>query len=688
MAHHITRLVFDCSHRGHGVSGVSGSKTPLFPLCFRCLFRSSAAATVVSGPMLASLASSHLGIPTRDAAVLAAPYKLRPSPSPQSSRLPPLPVISLGLPRSASPAVLDFFQCNGMKTSHYNCVGNCTGTKKDTEFCGDSETAGKCGECVSDNIQDGRPPFDGCGDYDVWTQFDGSWDVDTGDAVCFLPQITELHALHATYPDATLLLATRRPDLWVKSVGPKLRDAFGACKFTACKADCVADDKQFAAFYEEHTRTIREWVERHPSHKLIEIDADLDATSKVLADATGLSGSCWGPTKCSGSCEYWQEVRVNRLRDAADAAAAALEHEQQVTKDAKCQDEPCAKEHRIAEQKMLSAKEHAAEALRQAEDQIHSRDAEKERLKEAATLEKDRAAEAEAQAKRQSIDNSKTDVGEKASTPANSHDPNVVCIPLEGYDENWCYAACPTGLCPSDAKKGCMCAAGNGVAGDGEQQQGVTDWATGKKLPSSRGTQANTACVAIKAGYSDFWCQSTCRALVGGVCPTEHELCSCAEGAAEKAKAAQAKVMEEWEEAQRKHREAEGQRAPAVAAVPAAPGPATPEQTKAAADAWEAAAAAKAPEPVVAQPTAAAAAPVAAQPADAAASDEQDATAATAAAAEAWKAAAAAPAPVAVSVEPEVAAATTVAATATAKAAATAAAAAAAPAKLAGFLRF
>ena len=303
--------------------------------------------------LAASLAGSHLGIPTRDAAVLAAPYKLRPSPKPQPSRLPPLPVISLGLPRSASTALLDFFQCNGMKTSHYNCVGNCTGTKKDHEFCGDSEKAGKCGECVSDNIQDGRPPFDGCGDYDVWTQFDGSWDVETGDAVCFLPQMTELHALHATYPDATLLLATRRPDLWVKSVGPKLRDAFGACKFTACKADCVADDKQFAAFYEEHTRTIREWAERHPSHKLIEIDADLEAnSSQALAEATGLSGSCWGPTKCSASCEYWQEVKVNRLRDASDAATAAWEHEQQVTKDAKCKDEPCAKEHRIAEQKV------------------------------------------------------------------------------------------------------------------------------------------------------------------------------------------------------------------------------------------------------------------------------------------------------------------------------------------------
>ena len=37
-------------------------------------------------------------------------------------------------------------------------------------------------------------------------------------------------------------------------------------------------------------------------HKLIEIDADLEAnSSQALAEATGLSGSCWGPTKCSAS---------------------------------------------------------------------------------------------------------------------------------------------------------------------------------------------------------------------------------------------------------------------------------------------------------------------------------------------------------------------------------------------------
>ena len=630
--------------------------------------------------MLVALASSHLGIPTRDATVLAAPG---PSPMPQSSKLLPLPVINIGLPKSASTSVLDFFQCNGMKTSHHNCEANCTGARKGHEFCGDSEKAGKCGECVYDNIHDGQAPFEGCGDYDVWAQFDGSWNVEK-DAACFLPQVTELHAIHAAYPDATFVMATRKPDIWVKSLTdmPKLRDAFRACKFDACQADCVADDKQFADFYDEHTRTIREWVEKHPSHKLIEIDADGDIadTSKKVAEATGLNGSCWGPKKCSASCEFWQEVKVNRLRDAAEAAAAALDHEKKLTKDAKCKDETCAKEHRTAEQKLLLASEHAAEALRQAEDQIHARDAEKERLKEVKKLENDRAAEAEATAERQTIDNTKADEA-AASTPANTHDPNVVCIPLEGYEEDWCYAACPTGICPSDAKVGCMCAAGNGVRGDDDQQQqqqqqGVTDWATGKKLPSPMGA-TNTACVAIKSGYSDFWCQTTCGASTSpAACPAE--LCSCEEGASQKAKAAKAKAMADWEEDQRKHLEAEGpiqatQPKPVVPAVPAAPGPATPEQTAAAADAWAAAAAATAPEPVAAQPAVAAAAPAAAQPAADAASDK----AATAAAAVAWAAAAAAPAPVAVSAVPAVAA------TATATAAA-----AAAPATLAGFLRF
>ena len=566
-----------------------------------------------------SLACSHLGIPTRDATVLLAPEIQS---SLNGGKL-HLPVINLGLPKSASTSILDYFSCSGMKTSHETCENNCSVTRKSHEFCKDSERAGMCGECVSDNIHDGQPPFAGCGDYDVWAQIDEPLGVGK-DSVCFLPQVTELSAIHAAYPEATFVMATRKPEHWVKNMASlhKLRDAFGACNLTACSADCVADDKRFAAFYDEHTYTIRQWAQKHPSHKLIEIDVDdVENSGKQLAAATGFNASCWGPKRCSTSCDFWLEVRINRLQDAASSAAAALDHERQLTKDADCKDETCAKEHRTIEQKMLVASEHAAEDLRQAEDEVHTMEAEKKRVKEAEKLENDRVAEEAASAERSLVDNSMMGGGEAAPTPANTHDPNVVCIPLEGYDEDWCYAACLNGDCPPDAAKGCMCAAGNGIKSDGDQQQkqeGTKDWATGQILPNPMGA-TNTECVAIKQGYSDFWCQTSCGAAGGASAACPKDLCSCEKGEKQKAQAKQAKAMEDWTEANRKHLEEQKpmQPKPITPAVPvavAAPGPATPEQTAAAADAWAAAAAATPPEAVAAQP-AAAAAPVAAQPA-------------------------------------------------------------------------
>jgi len=104
-----------------------------------------------------SLSLSQLGIPTRDDTVLSAP-------GPAHTKL-PLPIINLGLPKSASASILDFFTCSGMKTSHSNCENDCSGTKQKHEYCKNSETAGTCGACISENIHDGQPPFEGCGEY-------------------------------------------------------------------------------------------------------------------------------------------------------------------------------------------------------------------------------------------------------------------------------------------------------------------------------------------------------------------------------------------------------------------------------------------------------------------------------------------------------------------------------------------
>ena len=330
------------------------------------------------------------------------------------------------------------------------------------------------------------------------------------------------------------MIATRKPEHWVQNVGSlqKWRNSFRACNLTACPADCVDDDEQFAAFYDGHTHMIRRWAEKHPTHKLIEVDVDDVASGgKLLAAATGFKASCWGPTKCRSSCDFWLDVRVKRLQDAKAAADAALEHAKQEEHDADCDNEVCAKDHRTTVQKVASTAEMAAEALRQADDQVNARDAEKERVKEANKLEEARVVEAKASAERATVDNTRQDP--EAPTPSNQHDPNVVCVSFdESITEDWCYAACLNGVCPPDAAKGCMCSTGNGVRSDQQQED-------------------FTACVSIRAGYTDFWCQTSCGAAGTTTCP--EDLCSCDEGASQQAQAKQLKAMNEWEETQRTH---------------------------------------------------------------------------------------------------------------------------------------
>jgi hypothetical protein len=79
-----------------------------------------------------------------------------------------LPIINVGLPKSASTSVLDFFKCNGLKASHYHCQNDCSkpGTSR-KHFCQDEDKRDYCGPCIKSNFKHGAAPFENCGDYDV-----------------------------------------------------------------------------------------------------------------------------------------------------------------------------------------------------------------------------------------------------------------------------------------------------------------------------------------------------------------------------------------------------------------------------------------------------------------------------------------------------------------------------------------
>ena len=76
-----------------------------------------------------------------------------------------LPILNVGLPQSGSANILDFFECGGMKTSHYHCQTDCGGDRAELDSCKQGSLKSYCGTCVVDNIRAGTPPLTGCGDY-------------------------------------------------------------------------------------------------------------------------------------------------------------------------------------------------------------------------------------------------------------------------------------------------------------------------------------------------------------------------------------------------------------------------------------------------------------------------------------------------------------------------------------------
>ena len=220
------------------------------------------------------------------------------------------PIILVGLPRSGSSAIHDYFQCHGWSSVHYCCGG------KSTSFpCLDEPT---CGKCILKNMKNHQHPFEGCGPEKVlvWSQFD----VETADK-WFLPQHFALGLLHEAYPNATWILNTRGSSReWAESVfhwhsttsrffatyGLRLEPRHALTipppsPDDAVTAEEIESDMQLQLdarvrnrtehlrkfvllkrIYENHTATIYRWVHQFPSHPFLHVNVDEKSSLKLL----------------------------------------------------------------------------------------------------------------------------------------------------------------------------------------------------------------------------------------------------------------------------------------------------------------------------------------------------------------------------------------------------------------------
>ena len=244
----------------------------------------------------------------------------------------PLAVV-VGLPKSGTTSVYEFFKCSGFKTSHYCCCGSndtqypCRASAAESSIQGEKVLQNQQHELdhvmsvqIQANLRDGRPLFTNLGDYDIHTQLDGETHYgrvpsnlrsDQSDKECiisyFLPQHYHLDELYDAAPGATWILNLRRPEDWAKSVMGWLDMAPRLLESDVCyhrKASPMLpsspqnDTMQFLiGLYERHTKKVREFARNHPSLRIIEIDIMRSDVGSVLTaafqDHDGVRPDCW-----------------------------------------------------------------------------------------------------------------------------------------------------------------------------------------------------------------------------------------------------------------------------------------------------------------------------------------------------------------------------------------------------------
>lgn len=265
----------------------------------------------------------------------------------------PTPIIVVGLPKSGTTSISAYFRCGRIASSHFSCeVAVANGdTSKENEVpiaspsspgadswrnCRLPPTHGTdagsfplCAVCVERNILRGRPPLEGCGPYDVFAELDSadhplpsssskrnlrSWSslslllsASTSgiQPLCSYPQMTHLDAIHNAYPNATFILNTRPVGHWIRSISNwavddkqkrgvgYLRQVLTQCDLPGFPSGIGNRDEELASFYRTHSRRIQNFVRKHPSHVLVEIDIEADETALTMEKAFGISSECW-----------------------------------------------------------------------------------------------------------------------------------------------------------------------------------------------------------------------------------------------------------------------------------------------------------------------------------------------------------------------------------------------------------
>ena len=233
----------------------------------------------------------------------------------QPPPLVPLPIMNLGMPKTGSTTLFEFLTCAGLRGTH-QILGShvLSGHKSPITFEG---------VCMRDAVNNGLPPIGTCAPNEQFMmQMDSEFPLGFGTRTfvanehrdeCYFPQLELLEEFHREVPNATFIMNFRPIEHWIHS----MRKWYGMfARFRVCNLpnkprgipQNITDDAEFTIelkrFLCSHVLHFRQFVQDHPSHKLIELDLyDTNTSSYVM--------STLFPNSQTMDPPFWQHANQN-----------------------------------------------------------------------------------------------------------------------------------------------------------------------------------------------------------------------------------------------------------------------------------------------------------------------------------------------------------------------------------------
>jgi len=211
----------------------------------------------------------------------------------------PIPIIVMGLMKAGTTSIYGYFKCgldpDHSKLSHYNCNDGKLGLMS-------------CGKRMRRNITKmKKKAFDQMDMFTLYAELDGQ-EKNGGITV---PQWQFVKEIHEHFPEATWILNVRDPHDWLKSIDrwqdlrQRLIDNHFPPDLPRGKG---GDDQDMISFYLEQAQRIRRFVNKHPSHTLVEVPIDKPEAGKIMEDAFGISAeACWRKRNVNDGSSVWVE---------------------------------------------------------------------------------------------------------------------------------------------------------------------------------------------------------------------------------------------------------------------------------------------------------------------------------------------------------------------------------------------